>query len=54
MSGGLCEVQSRILSLLQSYFLPMTLENLNSKQFIPVKDYDANRLVSGILQLSEG
>ncbi|CAI9620864.1 unnamed protein product, partial [Staurois parvus] len=35
-----------------SYYLPMTIENMNSLRFIPQKDYTANRLLSGILQLS--
>ena len=34
--------------------LPMTLHNMNNLKFIPRKDYTANRLVSGVLQLSEG
>lgn len=34
-----------------SYYLPMTIENMNTKRFIPCKDYSANRLVSGLLQL---
>lgn len=37
----------------QSYFLSMTLSNMNTSTFIPKKDYKANRLVSGILQLSK-
>ncbi|GFG32310.1 hypothetical protein Cfor_02707 [Coptotermes formosanus] len=36
----------------KSHYLPLTLENLNKCTFVPVKDYDANRLLSGILQLS--
>ncbi|XP_077992480.1 mini-chromosome maintenance complex-binding protein-like [Glandiceps talaboti] len=35
------------------YLLPMTLENMNTLKFIPKKDYTANRLTSGLLQLSE-
>ena len=38
----------------QSYMLPMTLHNMNNMKFSPRKDYDANRLVSGILQLCDG
>ncbi len=34
--------------------LPMTLSNMNNLKFTPRKDYTANRLVSGILQLSDG
>lgn len=29
----------------------MTIENMNQLKFIPHKDYTANRLVSGLLQL---
>ena len=32
----------------------MTLDNLNNKRYVPKKDFEANRLTSGILQLSEG
>ncbi|CAH2323274.1 mini-chromosome maintenance complex-binding [Pelobates cultripes] len=35
-----------------SYYLPMTIENMNTLRFTPRKDYTANRLVSGLLQLS--
>ncbi|KAK3739379.1 hypothetical protein QZH41_015771 [Actinostola sp. cb2023] len=34
-------------------YLPMNLDNLNSLSFVPKKDYTANRLMSGILQLSD-
>ncbi|KAF6018668.1 MCMBP [Bugula neritina] len=34
-----------------SYYLPMSLDNLNKLKFTPVKDYDSDRLVSGVLQL---
>lgn len=34
------------------HFLSMTLKNMNSLTFVPQKDYTANRLKSGILQLS--
>ncbi|KAJ8974185.1 hypothetical protein NQ317_004864 [Molorchus minor] len=36
----------------KSYYLPMTLQNMNELSFIPKKDYECNRLTSGILQLS--
>ncbi|XP_024887106.1 mini-chromosome maintenance complex-binding protein-like isoform X1 [Temnothorax curvispinosus] len=36
----------------KSHFLEMTLENLNELALIPKKDYECNRLTSGILQLS--
>lgn len=36
---------------LQSFRLQMTIENMNHLKFIPHKDYTANRLVSGLLQL---
>jgi len=38
----------------KSYFFPLTLDNLNNQRCIPRKDFDANRLVSGMLQLAEG
>ncbi|XP_066457454.1 mini-chromosome maintenance complex-binding protein isoform X2 [Eleutherodactylus coqui] len=34
-----------------SHYLPMTIENMNSGRFVPCKDYNTNRLVSGLLQL---
>ena len=34
--------------------IPLTISNLNQGRFIPKKDYNANRLTSGMLQLSEG
>ncbi|XP_011874176.1 PREDICTED: mini-chromosome maintenance complex-binding protein isoform X2 [Vollenhovia emeryi] len=36
----------------KSHFLEMTLENFNELSLIPKKDYECNRLTSGILQLS--
>lgn len=36
-----------------SYRLPMTLQYMNNMRFIPHKDYSANRLVSGVLQLAD-
>ncbi|XP_011149707.1 mini-chromosome maintenance complex-binding protein isoform X2 [Harpegnathos saltator] len=36
----------------KSHFLEITLENLNELALIPKKDYECNRLTSGILQLS--
>jgi hypothetical protein len=38
---------------LQSFRLQMTIENMNHLKFIPHKDYAANRLVSGLLQLPD-
>ncbi|XP_010189025.1 PREDICTED: mini-chromosome maintenance complex-binding protein [Mesitornis unicolor] len=35
-----------------SYRLQMTIENMNHSRFNPRKDYAANRLVSGVLQLA--
>lgn len=37
---------------LQSYYLGMTLQNMNQMRLVPKKDYVANRLVSGALQLA--
>jgi len=36
------------------FALPLTLTNLNNVPMLPAKDYKANRLVSGALQLSHG
>ncbi|XP_055595761.1 mini-chromosome maintenance complex-binding protein [Uranotaenia lowii] len=43
-----------ILELLlpASHYFPMTLENMNSVQFVPKKDYTTNKLTSGLLQLA--
>lgn len=43
-----------ILELLlpASHFFPMTLENMNTQQFSPKKDYTTNKLTSGLLQLA--
>ncbi|KAI4470066.1 hypothetical protein MML48_1g03068 [Holotrichia oblita] len=38
----------------KSHYLPMTLENMNDLTFTPKKDYNCNRLTSGLFQLSEG
>ncbi|XP_037908654.1 mini-chromosome maintenance complex-binding protein [Hermetia illucens] len=35
-----------------SHYFPMTLENMNTHQFLPKKDYKTNKLVSGLLQLA--
>ncbi|XP_055908150.1 mini-chromosome maintenance complex-binding protein [Eupeodes corollae] len=35
-----------------SHYLPMTLDNMNTLQFFPKKDYQTNKLTSGILQLA--
>ncbi|KAG5682248.1 hypothetical protein PVAND_011612 [Polypedilum vanderplanki] len=37
-----------------SIYIPMTIENLNSTQFVPKKDYTTNRLSAGLLQLPSG
>lgn len=37
----------------KSHYLPMTLENMNTLSFSPKMDYEANRLSSGLLQLSD-
>lgn len=39
-------------SPLQSYYLAMSLQNMNQMRLVPKKDYVANRLVSGALQLA--
>uniref|UniRef100_A0A182FLN1 Mini-chromosome maintenance complex-binding protein n=1 Tax=Anopheles albimanus TaxID=7167 RepID=A0A182FLN1_ANOAL len=35
-----------------SHYFPMTLENMNTVQFAPRKDYTTNKLTSGLLQLA--
>lgn len=35
-----------------SHYFPLTLENLNTTQFNPKKDFKTNRLTSGLLQLA--
>lgn len=39
------------LLLPNSCYLPLTIENLNTKSFVPKKDYTTNRLQTGFLQL---
>jgi len=45
-----------LLSLLTStsHYLPMSRQNLDNLNFTPKKDFEANRLVAGLLQLSAG
>lgn len=40
--------------LTKCFLLPMTLDNMNSWRFTPKKDYDSNRLLAAVLQLSAG
>ncbi|XP_065361281.1 mini-chromosome maintenance complex-binding protein [Calliphora vicina] len=35
-----------------SHYLPMTLDTMNTASFVPKKDYETNKLVSGLLQLA--
>lgn len=44
-------VLQRILP--KSHYLPMTLDNMNTLSMAPKMDYEANRLSSGLLQLSD-
>ncbi|XP_045495918.1 mini-chromosome maintenance complex-binding protein [Colias croceus] len=37
----------------KSYYLPLTVDNMNTMALLPKKDYDCNRLTSGVLQLSK-
>lgn len=37
----------------KSHLLPLTLSNMNKLKLVPKKDYTANRLKSGLLQLSD-
>ncbi|KAK4292798.1 hypothetical protein Pmani_034464 [Petrolisthes manimaculis] len=50
-TNRLYSLLSRLITL--SHCFPMTLSTMNSNTIIPRKDYDANRLVTGILQLPE-
>lgn len=55
VKGGFCDASSvDLLSCLQSHLLPISLSNMNSLRLSPCKDYEANRLLSGRLQLSSG
>uniref|UniRef100_A0A1A9X0J6 Mini-chromosome maintenance complex-binding protein n=1 Tax=Glossina brevipalpis TaxID=37001 RepID=A0A1A9X0J6_9MUSC len=40
------------LILPASHYLPLSLDVLNENNFLPRKDYDSNKLVSGLLQLA--
>lgn len=48
------EILYEIIQLLvpKSVYFPLTVENMNEKTFVPKKDYETNRLNSGLLQLS--
>ena len=46
--------QSLTFDLWQCFRLPMSLSNMNNWWFSPKKDYAANRLLAGILQLTDG
>jgi len=54
VGGNYCRRISTILQLLltKSHYLPLSVDGLNKLAFVPRKDYHANRLVSGLLQLS--
>lgn len=52
-----CSYTDRLYQVIQqlvpsSFYLPMSLQNMNQMRLVPKKDYTANRLVSGVLQLS--
>ncbi|XP_001656900.2 mini-chromosome maintenance complex-binding protein [Aedes aegypti] len=47
---GLYEIMELLLPA--SHYFPMTLENMNTMQFVPKKDYTTNKLTSGLLQLA--
>ena len=38
---------------MQSHVLPLTVNGLNAKKFVPWKDYSENRLKAGLLQLTD-
>ena len=47
------KVSEAIESLVcKSRYLALTVDNLNKMAFVPKKDYEANRLETGLLQLS--
>lgn len=56
VAGEQAKLLAELLSQLvtKSHLVPMSLEFLNGTKFIPSKDYDLNRLKSGLLQLSDG
>lgn len=37
----------------KSYYLPLTIDTMNTLSLLPKKDYECNRLTSGVLQLSK-
>ncbi|XP_001600675.2 mini-chromosome maintenance complex-binding protein isoform X1 [Nasonia vitripennis] len=47
----LYEILKQIIA--KSHLLDITLENLNDLNLVPKKDYECNRLTSGVLQLSK-
>eukprot|EP00912_Choanoflagellata_sp_UC4_P000715 UC4_evm1s445 len=54
--SGLPSQIANLVSTLRpkSVFFPMTVDNLNKHSFIPRKNYETNRLDTGIAQLSNG
>ncbi|BES93801.1 DUF2044 [Nesidiocoris tenuis] len=50
-TSGVYDLLSLLVS--KSHFFPMSLENMNTSDLVPVKDYENNRLKSGVLQLSD-
>ncbi|KAJ8667055.1 hypothetical protein QAD02_008717 [Eretmocerus hayati] len=50
-SKDLYEILKQLIP--KSHFLDVTLDNLNEMSFLPKKDYECNRLTSGLLQLSD-
>lgn len=53
LPGYTTELYEILESLLPvSHYFPMTLDNLNTVQFTPKKDYKVNKLISGLLQLA--
>ncbi|CAL1578388.1 unnamed protein product [Knipowitschia caucasica] len=58
LSGVPASYTERLYQIIQqlvpsSYYLPMSLQNMNQMRLVPKKDYTANRLLSGALQLSK-
>ncbi|KAF6208897.1 hypothetical protein GE061_014639 [Apolygus lucorum] len=50
-TSGLYDILASLVP--RSHFFPMSLHNMNTTDLVPVKDYDTNRLKTGLLQLSD-
>uniref|UniRef100_A0A146LVX7 Mini-chromosome maintenance complex-binding protein n=1 Tax=Lygus hesperus TaxID=30085 RepID=A0A146LVX7_LYGHE len=50
-TSGLYDILASLVP--RSHFFPMSLHNMNTSDLVPVKDYNTNRLKTGLLQLSD-